>query len=227
MTTFRKSEKKSGFDYIVKAVIIGDSFTGKSCIVNRFADNVFDECFITTIGLDFKIRTIEQDNKKIKIQLWDTAGNERFRTLTKAYYRGINGCILVCDLTDRTSFDNLDHWIKDYKHHRENENQLYLNAECLVLIGNKSDLPEENKQVSLSELKSWASKNNINKDMIFETSAKMNINIDEMFSIFTKKMVSNMTQKFKSPHIFGELSHSQNSVDLNSSNQNQFSQCCR
>ena len=83
------------YDFLIKLLLIGDSGVGKSCILVRFADDAFSPSFITTIGIDFKIRTIELDGKRIKMQIWDTAGQERFKTITTAYYRGAMGIMLV------------------------------------------------------------------------------------------------------------------------------------
>eukprot|EP01097_Dermamoeba_algensis_P006746 TRINITY_DN420_c0_g1_i4.p1 TRINITY_DN420_c0_g1~~TRINITY_DN420_c0_g1_i4.p1 ORF type:complete len:135 (-),score=16.19 TRINITY_DN420_c0_g1_i4:474-878(-) len=98
---------KGAYDYLIKLLLIGDSGVGKSCLLLRFSDDSFTPSFITTIGIDFKIRTIELDGKKIKLQIWDTAGQERFRTITTAYYRGAMGILLVYDVTDEKSFGSI------------------------------------------------------------------------------------------------------------------------
>lgn len=90
----------------IKLLLIGDSGVGKSCCLLRFSEDSFTPSFITTIGIDFKIRTIDLDGKRVKLQIWDTAGQERFRTITTAYYRGAMGILLVYDVTDRKSFDS-------------------------------------------------------------------------------------------------------------------------
>jgi small GTP-binding protein len=94
------------FHHQIKLLLIGDSGVGKSCCLLRFSEDSFTPSFITTIGIDFKIRTIELDGKRVKLQIWDTAGQERFRTITTAYYRGAMGILLVYDVTDRRSFDS-------------------------------------------------------------------------------------------------------------------------
>lgn len=97
------SQVETNLDQI-KLLLIGDSGVGKSCCLLRFSEDSFTPSFITTIGIDFKIRTIELDGKRVKLQIWDTAGQERFRTITTAYYRGAMGILLVYDVTDERSF---------------------------------------------------------------------------------------------------------------------------
>eukprot|EP01105_Mastigella_eilhardi_P012336 TRINITY_DN2827_c0_g1_i2.p1 TRINITY_DN2827_c0_g1~~TRINITY_DN2827_c0_g1_i2.p1 ORF type:complete len:177 (-),score=29.52 TRINITY_DN2827_c0_g1_i2:437-967(-) len=100
---------KANYDHLIKLLLIGDSGVGKSCLLLRFSDDSFTPSFITTIGIDFKIRTLELDGKRIKLQIWDTAGQERFRTITTAYYRGAMGILLVYDVTDEKSFSSTQH----------------------------------------------------------------------------------------------------------------------
>jgi len=97
---------RSNTAHQIKLLLIGDSGVGKSCCLLRFSEDSFTPSFITTIGIDFKIRTIELDGKRVKLQIWDTAGQERFRTITTAYYRGAMGILLVYDVTDERSFNS-------------------------------------------------------------------------------------------------------------------------
>lgn len=102
----RSSTTNDGMPHQIKLLLIGDSGVGKSCCLLRFSEDSFTPSFITTIGIDFKIRTIELDGKRVKLQIWDTAGQERFRTITTAYYRGAMGILLVYDVTDQRSFES-------------------------------------------------------------------------------------------------------------------------
>ncbi|XP_019322836.1 ras-related protein Rab-35 isoform X2 [Panthera pardus] len=101
------------YDHLFKLLIIGDSGVGKSSLLLRFADNTFSGSYITTIGVDFKIRTVEINGEKVKLQIWDTAGQERFRTITSTYYRGTHGVIVVYDVTSAESFVNVKRWLHE------------------------------------------------------------------------------------------------------------------
>ncbi|KAL6911914.1 hypothetical protein ACP4OV_000719 [Aristida adscensionis] len=107
----RASPRKS--DYLFELLLIGDSGVGKSCLLLRFADDSYLDSYISTIGVDFKILTVEQDGKTIKLQIWDTAGQERFRTITSSYYRGAHEIIIVYDVTDQESFNNVKQWLNE------------------------------------------------------------------------------------------------------------------
>ncbi|KAJ8760542.1 hypothetical protein K2173_015209 [Erythroxylum novogranatense] len=136
---------RADYDWLIKLLLIGDSGVGKSCLLLRFSDGSFTTSFITTIGIDFKIRTIELDGKRIKLQIWDAAGQERFRTITTAYYRGAMGILLVYDVTDESSF-NIRNWIRNIEQHAsDNVNK--------ILIGNKADMDESKRLCLLPRVK--------------------------------------------------------------------------
>jgi len=169
------SSKSAAYDYLIKLLLIGDSGVGKSCLLLRFSDDSFTPSFITTIGIDFKIRTIELDGKRIKLQIWDTAGQERFRTITTAYYRGAMGILLVYDVTDEKSFNNIRNWIRNIEQHAtESVNK--------ILIGNKFDMVEK-KVVDSARGKTLADEYGIK---FLETSAKNSINVEEAFITLAK-----------------------------------------
>ncbi|KAB1204124.1 GTP-binding protein YPTM2 [Morella rubra] len=158
------------YDYLFKLLLIGDSGVGKSCLLLRFADDSYLDSYISTIGVDFKIRTVEQDGKTIKLQIWDTAGQERFRTITSSYYRGAHGIIIVYDVTDQESFNNVKQWLSEIdRYASENVNKL--------LVGNKSDLTA-NKVVSYETAKAFADEIGI---PFMETSAKNATNVEQAF----------------------------------------------
>lgn len=162
---------RADYDFLVKLLLIGDSGVGKSCLLLRFSDDSFTTSFITTIGIDFKIRTIELDGKRIKLQIWDTAGQERFRTITTAYYRGAMGILLVYDVTDESSFNNIKNWIRNIEQHAsDNVNK--------ILVGNKADMDEGKRAVPTARGQALANEYGIK---FFETSAKTNLNVEQVF----------------------------------------------
>ncbi|KAL0491660.1 Ras-related protein Rab [Acrasis kona] len=164
------TSKNAQYDYLIKLLLIGDSGVGKSCLLLRFSDDTFTTNFITTIGIDFKIRTIELDGKRVKLQIWDTAGQERFRTITTAYYRGAMGILLTYDVTDEQSFQNIRKWMSNIADNAaENVNK--------ILIGNKCDLVEK-KVVDTQRGQQLAESFEIK---FLETSAKNNQNVEEAF----------------------------------------------
>ena len=130
-------------DFLFKMLLIGNSGVGKSCLLVRYAENSFNENFFNTIGVDFKIKTISLDNQNIKLQIWDTAGQERFRTLTASYYRGAHGIIVVYDVTDRDTFENVRQWMQEI-------DKFATDNVCKVIVGNKCDL-DESRKVSTEE----------------------------------------------------------------------------
>ena len=167
------------YDYLFKILLIGNSGVGKSSLLLRFADDTFTDNFMPTIGVDFKIRTLEVDGKTIKLQIWDTAGQERFKTITSSYYKGAHGIIVVYDITDKESFKNIDTWMNEVeKHASDNVSR--------ILVGNKSDM-EESRQVSTDEGKELADQYNIR---FMETSAKESANVEEAFTLMTKEIKS-------------------------------------
>ncbi|XP_017059665.1 ras-related protein Rab-8A [Drosophila ficusphila] len=158
------------YDYLFKMLLIGDSGVGKTCILFRFSEDAFNTTFISTIGIDFKIRTIELDNKKIKLQIWDTAGQERFRTITTAYYRGAMGIMLVYDITQEKSFENIKNWIRNIEENASADVEK-------MLLGNKCELTDK-RQVSKERGEQLAIEYGIK---FMETSAKASINVEEAF----------------------------------------------
>jgi len=171
------------YDYLFKLLLIGDSGVGKSCLLLRFADDTYTESYISTIGVDFKIRTIDLDAKTIKLQIWDTAGQERFRTITSSYYRGAHGIIVVYDTTDLESFNNVKQWLHEIdRYASENVNKL--------LVGNKSDLTSK-RAVSFDQAKEFADSLGIE---FIETSAKNSTNVEKAFMM----MASQIKARYKS-----------------------------
>ena len=172
-----KMQYPSEYNHIIKLLLIGDSGVGKSCLLLRFADDSFTPQFITTIGIDFKIRTVQIDGVRVKLQIWDTAGQERFKTITTAYYRGAAGIMLVYDVTDHSSFDNIRNWM-------HNIEQYATDSVHKVLVGNKCDMLDYKVIVS-SEGQLLAKRYGIR---FFETSAKSGQNVEEAFMTLARKV---------------------------------------
>ena len=166
------------YDYLFKLVLVGDSSVGKTSLLLRFADDSFEDNYISTVGVDFRFRTVTVDDKLVKLQIWDTAGSERFRTITSAYYRGAAGVILVYDITNNGSFQNIQDWLDEvYKGAGQSISKL--------IIGNKSDLATQ-RQVDQGLGKEYAK--SVNATFI-ETSAKTAANVDRAFLMIAKACV--------------------------------------
>jgi small GTP-binding protein len=162
----------------IKCLLIGSSGVGKTSILERYSSNMFYGHFITTIGVDYKLKNMVMDNYNIKLQLWDTASQERFRCITTSYYRNSHLIIVCFDLTDSHSFNELDFWIEDaYKHLSE--------PIQMAICGTKSDLGIK-RVISYAEGKSYADYKNL---PYFEISSKDNVGIDFMFETLLKNII--------------------------------------
>ncbi|VDO08184.1 unnamed protein product [Brugia timori] len=158
------------YAYLFKYIIIGDTGVGKSCLLLQFTDKRFQPVHDLTIGVEFGARMITIDSKQIKLQIWDTAGQESFRSITRSYYRGAAGALLVYDITRRDTFNHLASWLEDARQH-SNSNMV------IMLIGNKSDL-EARREVKKEEGEAFAREHGL---IFMETSAKTAANVEEAF----------------------------------------------
>ena len=190
------------YDFIFKVLLLGNSDVGKSSLLLRYVDSVWSDTFVPTIGVDFKVKTIEIGGKKVKLQIWDTAGQERFRTVVSTYFRGAHGIFLIYDITNRDSFKNLENWLIEIEKNAS-ENVLK------ILIGNKNDLEDE-RDITPDEGKAFANRNGM---QFIETSAKMNTNVNEAFETLGKLMIDfnsqqkqAMTQDKKDKKVLGASS---------------------
>lgn len=174
------------YDYLFKLLLIGDSGVGKTCLLFRFSEDAFNSTFISTIGIDFKIRTIELDGKKIKLQIWDTAGQERFRTITTAYYRGAMGIMLVYDITNEKTFENIKNWIRNIEEHAAPDVQK-------MILGNKCDMNDK-RVVSRERGEQLALEYGIR---FMETSAKASMNVEESFYILSGDIKAHIDKKME------------------------------
>mmetsp|Transcript_41501 Transcript_41501/g.133459 ORF Transcript_41501/g.133459 Transcript_41501/m.133459 type:complete len:222 (+) Transcript_41501:2-667(+) len=169
------------YDMQIKLMMIGDQAVGKTALLVRFADDDFNESVLPTIGIDFKIKTIELGGKRIKLQIWDTAGQERFRTITQAYYRGAMGILLLYDVTNAKSLQNVRNWVRNI----EGNAPQTVNK---VLVGNKSDMAAQ-RQVLAAEGQKLADEFGMR---FFETSARNNQNVSETFLCLANDVVERL-----------------------------------
>ena len=166
-------------DIVYKVLLLGDSSVGKTCFLLRYCDKTFQDAHLSTIGLDYRLKSMTLKNKKnIKLQIWDTAGQDRFRAITKNHYKGANGIILIYDVTNLQTFENVKNWITQI---REEANKNVV----IFLAGNKADLPEESRAVQKEDGQKMAEEYNM---PFQETSAKEGINVNETFQELVEKI---------------------------------------
>lgn len=163
------------YDVLFRLLLLGDSGVGKTCLLCRFTDNEFHSSHISTIGVDFKMKTVEVDGIKVRIQIWDTAGQERYQTITKQYYRRAQGIFLVYDITSERSFQHIMKWASDVDEYAPEKVQK-------ILIANKAD-EEQKRQVATEQGIKLAMEYGMD---FFETSACTNYNIKESFTRLTE-----------------------------------------
>ena len=165
--------ENANIDFAFKILLLGDSSVGKTCFLKRYTDNTFQDAYLSTIGFDFKFKLITLNSgKQVKVQLWDTAGQERFRTIAKSYYKGAHGILLMYDVTNRRTYDNIKKWLNQIRDEAGNRISI-------ILVANKIDC-EDKRQVTKEEGESLAKSCNL---PIFEASAKDSININESFQL--------------------------------------------
>ena len=173
-------------EQLFRVIIVGDTGVGKSCILMRFSEDKFNENHDVTIGVEFGTRSLKVNNQTIKLQIWDTAGQESFRSITRSFYRRADGVLLVYDVTARHTYENCTHWMQEI---RQNGNEDVI----IYLVGNQVDLIEsgQSPEVSTKDAESFVKQHNLSG--CIETSAKSGMNVEKAFSEFCKILV----QKWK------------------------------
>ena len=173
------------YDSLFKILIVGDINTGKTAILDQFTNGHFEHSYISTIGIDFNVKIIPLDkDTKVKLQVWDTCGQERFRSLTRSYYRNTQAIIIVYDITSRESFEKSKVWMKELENYVDK-------SVFIVLVGNKNDLYLK-RQVEYFEGHKLAEENFMD---FFETSAKYDNNIETLFKFIGDKLYRKLKTK--------------------------------
>ena len=200
------SQNQNGYDMIFKVVLIGDTSVGKTNILSKYLSNEFDPDSKATVGVEFGTKDFQIENNKVKVQIWDTAGQERYRSITNAYYKGAKGSLLVYDITNPKSFQNLDKWLSDLKSNGEDKISV-------VLIGNKSDLESERK-ITLEQGKEKAA---FFKLAFMETSALNGNNIDNAFNELITDVYKNHHELFEKQ---AKVEITEKAIDIDKSDEN-------
>lgn len=198
---------------LLKVVILGDGLVGKTCLMNRFVSNHFNQCGYHTIGVEFLNKDIEVNGEAYTLQIWDTAGQERFRTLRTPFYRGSDICLLTYAVDDQNTFNNLSSWKTEFLFYAGIQEG---SSFPFVVVGNKVDVGESNKQVSREEAETWC-KENGNLPLV-ETSAKTAINVQEAFEAAVASWVK-LEAKIERPIVT-------DTVDLSKQQSPQRTSCC-
>ena len=177
-------EEKKDSDMIIKLLLIGNTYVGKTMIVQKFIDNSFSKSTVSTIGVDLQSKIIDISGKKVKYLIWDTAGEDRMKTMTYSYYRGCHVILVVYDVTEKKSFQNVTTWV-------ECIDKFAKSNVLRILVGNKTDL-EDKRVVSTEEGKKLAEENGLK---YYEISALKISGLHEMFEDIAKEYVEIYEQK--------------------------------
>ena len=188
-----------------KVLLLGNSYVGKTCILLRFSEDTYKDDYEVTIGLNYRIKTLNIDNNPIRMQIWDTSGEEKFKAIAKNFYRGAHGVLLIYDICEKNSFLDVKSWIEQIIENTDNDDIV------MILCGNKCDMEKE-RNISRNEGENLA---NSYKIPFFECSAKENINIDEIFNTMAKNIYEKVGNRYTI------------SVKLNSNNfKKRITKCC-
>ena len=193
-------------DVILKILVLGDSAVGKTSLSLQYVENYFPESYISTVGVEYKNKPVKLNNTNILLQIWDTCGQERYKSLSKTFMKGADGIIFVYDISNRQTFDHIKDWIM--------ESQSSNNEFKKIIVGNKIDLPPERRKVSQEVLTKYS---NDKKIQGIETSAKSGENVEKAFLMLTKLIIGNMTKE-EIIKKFGKSNKENNKTILRTSN---------
>ena len=201
---------ESNFEFQIKLVIIGDSGVGKTNFIFQFTEGRFSPIHVTTVGFDYKSKIIKlpSSKKSVKLQIWDTAGQERYMAINKSLFQKVQGVILMYDLTNRDSYENVTKWLNLVNQSVSNK--------IIALVGNKLDLAEEKRIVSNTEGEQLAKDNKI---LFFEGSGSSGQNVDFIFSTISQAIYNNLIED-------KSIQGGQN-LNLNNKNNNLKRKCCK
>lgn len=211
----RVNMRPSNKNTLLKVVILGDGGVGKSCLMNRFVSNHFDEHSFHTIGVEFLNKDIEVDNETYTLQIWDTAGQERFKTLRTPFYRGSDICMLTYAIDDMSSFRNMTMWKNEFLYYADIKENVHF---PFIVVGNKSDINAEEREVAQLDLENWCNENGIAS--CIETSAKSASNVQEAFKMAVQHWLRAESKADKNECAYSDT------VDLNKKQSDYRSSCC-
>ena len=186
----------ANYDLTLKLLVVGDSSVGKTNFVMRLTNNEFSKNYMTTSGIDLKTTDIEIKNKKIHIQLWDTAGQEKYKAITKNLFLKVMGALIIYDITNEASYNNLKSWVKLIKEECGKHMQL-------IILGNKSDLNDERK-ISKDEAINYAKEQNIE---YIETSSKTGENVKKAVTMICESILENKEMNDSSSFVLDNSSY--------------------
>jgi Ras-related protein Rab-8A len=159
-----------GYDWLAKILVLGDSGVGKTNLLLKYCDRSFNPSHLATIGIDFKIKTVAVEGRRVRLQIWDTAGQDRFRAISQTYYRGAAGIVLAYSVAEPSSFAGVEGWLAQIGQHLDDTGVV------LVLVATKADSPD--RVISAEQGRQLAARHRL---PFFETSAKDGVNVDEAF----------------------------------------------
>lgn len=181
----KRDPKNQQFDLLVKILMLGNSSVGKTWLLIRYSQEIEPSHSIATIGIDFKVKFVSVDGSRLKLQIWDTAGAERFQSLTTSVYRNAHGVVLIYDISERASFKSIEAWISQIHRHADTNVNI-------VLVGNKCDVSDEERQVTYEEGQKLAEKYDV---PFYEASAKKNINVENIFVRLAEEVKNRMARE--------------------------------